>query len=80
VIVLLALGMLAVLRLHVLAAASTLGWFLACTVLVFALTGGRASVFDAHRLAPTLEGKDIFLTGVITAMPQRNDLALCFFV
>jgi competence protein ComEC len=74
-----ALGLLAVLRLRVLAAASTLGWFLACTGLVFALTGGRASVFDAHRLVPTLEGKDILLTGVIAAMPQRNDLALRFF-
>jgi competence protein ComEC len=78
VIFVLALGMLAVLRLRVLAAASTLGWFLACTGLVFALTGGRANVFDAHRLAPTLEGKDILLTGVIAAMPQHNDVALRF--
>jgi competence protein ComEC len=78
VMLVLALGMLAVLRLRVLAAASALGWFLACTGLMFALTGGRASVFDAHRLVPALEGQDIELTGVIAAMPQRNDLALRF--
>jgi competence protein ComEC len=78
VIVVLALSMLAVLRLRVLTAASTLGWFLACTGLVFALTGGRASVFDAHRLVPTLEGKHVLLTGVIAARPQGNDLALRF--
>jgi competence protein ComEC len=76
--VLLAVGALTLLRLRVAAPWRAWGWFLACSVLFFGLTGGRASVFDAHRLAPALEGQNILITGMVAAMPQRNDLALRF--
>jgi competence protein ComEC len=77
-VIALALVGLAVLGRWHLAALTSLGGFLACTALVFALTGARASLFDARRLMPALEGQDIQITGVIASMPQRNDLALRF--
>ncbi len=44
----------------------------------FALTGLRASIFQAGALAPALEGRDIEVTGRVLAMPQRNDDGLRF--
>jgi hypothetical protein len=54
VIVVLALGGLAVLGRRRAAGVTRTGWFLACAALVFSLTGIRASLFDAHRLMPVL--------------------------
>ncbi len=44
----------------------------------FALTGLRATVFQAGALDPALEGKDIEVTGRVLAMPQRGEDALRF--
>lgn len=44
----------------------------------FAMTGLRASVFQARALAPALEGQDIEVVGRVLAMPQRSDDALRF--
>lgn len=42
------------------------------------LTGARAVVFQGDALAAELEGRDLVVTGVIAAMPQRNELGLRF--
>ena len=47
-------------------------------LLAFAATGLRASAFQSHALAPALEGRDIEVTGIVAAMPQRNELGLRF--
>src|SRR4051794_34949582 len=52
--------------------------FVATGVLAFSLTGLRALDFESHALDPALEGKDITVTGVIAAMPQRNESGLRF--
>ena len=44
----------------------------------FASTGLRAGVFLANSLSPALEGRDITVTGVVAAMPQRNEAGLRF--
>lgn len=49
--------------------AAAVGW---------ASSGLRAAVFDAQRLAPALEGRDVVLEGVVGAMPQRSDAGLRF--
>jgi competence protein ComEC len=64
------------------------GWFekiaktglmlLAIGLLAFALTGLRAGVFLADTLNADLEGADILVTGVVAAMPQRNEAGLRF--
>ena len=51
---------------------------LCATLIAFSLTGLRAIAFDSHALAPTLEGRDIEVTGVVAAMPQRNETGLRF--
>ena len=51
---------------------------LASALLAFALTGFRASSFLADSLVPGLEGRDITVTGVVAAMPQRNEAGLRF--
>ncbi len=51
---------------------------LACLAASFALTGLRAGVFLASSLAPAFEGRDLLVTGVVAAMPQRNDAGLRF--
>jgi len=38
--------------------------------------GWRAQAFAAQALAPALEGRDLVVTGVVAAMPQRNDTGL----
>ncbi|RYY91876.1 MAG: ComEC family competence protein, partial [Comamonadaceae bacterium] len=46
---------------------------LSAAVLGAAATGWRAAAFAADRLQPALEGRDLLLTGIVAAMPQRND-------
>ncbi|MDR7304788.1 ComEC/Rec2 family competence protein [Rhodoferax saidenbachensis] len=43
-------------------------------------TGLRAVVFASQSLAPTLEGRDLRITGVVTDMPQRSEAGLRFRV
>lgn len=50
----------------------------AFVVLAFASTGWRAQVFGSQALAPALEGRDIAVTGVVAAMPQRFEGGLRF--
>jgi competence protein ComEC len=50
----------------------------AFTSLAFALCGLRSVHFAAEGLDPGLEGRDIVLTGVVAAMPQRNETGLRF--
>jgi competence protein ComEC len=47
-------------------------------VIGFGLTGWRAAEFAGHALNPALEGKDLLVTGVVRAMPQRSEEALRF--
>lgn len=51
---------------------------LATAVLAYGLTGLRASHFLAHGLAPTLEGRDLVVIGVVAAMPQRGETGARF--
>ncbi|MEY4345422.1 MAG: hypothetical protein RL032_1254 [Pseudomonadota bacterium] len=50
----------------------------ACAALAFAVTGLRSVVFVAYALNPALEGRDVWVTGVVTDLPQRNDAGLRF--
>ncbi|MFL6694945.1 MAG: DUF4131 domain-containing protein, partial [Ramlibacter sp.] len=43
-----------------------------------ATTGWRAAAYAADDLDPALEGRDVVVTGVVAAMPQRSDLGLRF--
>ena len=53
--------------------------FLLASALVGAgSTGWRATAFQASALDPALEGRDIAVTGIVLAMPQRSDDALRF--
>lgn len=45
---------------------------LLATCLGFGLTGLRASVFASQSLAPRWKGKDLTVTGMVAAMPQRE--------
>ncbi|MCA0215625.1 MAG: DNA internalization-related competence protein ComEC/Rec2 [Proteobacteria bacterium] len=40
--------------------------------------GWRAQAFASQALAPALEGRDLRVTGVVAAMPQRNETGLRF--
>jgi len=51
---------------------------LATALVAFGLTGLRASHFIAHGLDPALEGRDLAVTGVVAAMPQRSETGLRF--
>ena len=51
---------------------------LATALLAFSCVGLRAVQFAGQAIAPALEGRDIALTGVVAAMPQRNDGGLRF--
>jgi competence protein ComEC len=51
---------------------------LTVALLFFGLCGLRALHFSSQALAPALEGRDIAVTGVIAAMPQRNETGLRF--
>ncbi len=50
----------------------------ACAVLAFGLCGLRATAFEAEALDPALQGRDIAVTGVVAAMPQRSEAGLRF--
>ena len=50
----------------------------AALALGFGSAGLRASAFVANSLSPALEGRDITVTGVVAAMPQRNESGLRF--
>ena len=47
-------------------------------LLAIGLTGLRASLFLTDALEPALEGRDVSVTGVVAAMPQRNEAGLRF--
>jgi competence protein ComEC len=47
-------------------------------VLAFGLCGLRAARFSAQALDPALEGRDVVVTGVVAAMPQRNETGVRF--
>ena len=44
----------------------------------FSLCGLRSAVFVRNAIAPVLEGADLRVSGVVVAMPQRNDGGLRF--
>ena len=49
-----------------------------CALLGFAWTGGRAAWFDAQRLDPTLEGRDVQVVGLVSEMTHSNAMGLRF--
>ncbi|WP_137895034.1 DNA internalization-related competence protein ComEC/Rec2 [Ramlibacter sp. 2FC] len=56
-----------------------LGWLLcAALAMGFALTGLRAGAIAQRQLDPALEGRDLDVSGVVAAMPQRNEGGLRF--
>ncbi len=48
------------------------------SLLAFAGTGLRAAWFAGKALDPALEGRDIAVTGIVSAMPQHNEAGLRF--
>jgi competence protein ComEC len=60
------------------AAAASLLWLMLALVVGGSLTGWRASGMAGQRLDAALEGVDLDVTGVVSAMPQRNDGGLRF--
>ena len=50
----------------------------ACAVAAYALVGLRASLFDAHRLNPALEGRDVQVVGVVRDLTQSKPSGLRF--
>ena len=44
----------------------------------FSFTGLRATAFEAQALSPSLEGRDIQVTGVVLAMPRQGEDAVHF--
>jgi competence protein ComEC len=52
--------------------------FLCAAILAFCTTGLRASHFQHTALTPILEGRDVAVTGIVAAMPQRSDTGLRF--
>ncbi|MES2635270.1 MAG: DNA internalization-related competence protein ComEC/Rec2 [Pseudomonadota bacterium] len=65
-------------RVGVGAALRSLTIFLCATLLAFSLTALRATAYLADALSPSIEGYDITLTGVVSAMPQRSDIGIRF--
>ncbi len=51
---------------------------IAAALLGFGLTGLRAAQFAEQALAAQLEGRDIRITGMVSAMPQRNEAGIRF--
>lgn len=51
---------------------------LAFSALAFGVTGLRAGAFLGQTLAPALEGRNLAVSGVVAAMPQRNEAGLRF--
>jgi competence protein ComEC len=60
------------------AALAVLALTLAGALAGFGLTGWRATAFQASSLSAALEGRDIEVAGLVTAMPQRSEDALRF--
>lgn len=60
------------------AAVRSIAALLAATLCCFSLCGLRAASFAGGALDPALEGRDITVTGVVAAMPQRNEMGLRF--
>ncbi|HVL34355.1 MAG TPA: ComEC family competence protein, partial [Burkholderiales bacterium] len=60
------------------AGAGALRLFAILSLVAFALTGLRATHFQSRALAPALEGRNIAVTGVVAAMPQRGEAGLRF--
>jgi competence protein ComEC len=56
----------------------TLCLWTATGLTAFGLTGLRAVEFDGHNLASAYEGLDIEIVGVVSAMPQTNDVGTRF--
>ena len=56
----------------------TISLFAAAFVLAFSLCGLRAGYFLSQALDPRLEGRDVSVTGIVAAMPQRNEAGLRF--
>ncbi|MBC5782455.1 ComEC/Rec2 family competence protein [Ramlibacter sp. USB13] len=44
----------------------------------FGMTGWRAAAYLADGLDPALEGRDLLVTGIVAAMPHRNEAGLRF--
>jgi competence protein ComEC len=55
-----------------------LGALLLAGSLGFGVTGLRAVVFQANALSASLEGPDVQVVGLVTAMPQRSEAGLRF--
>lgn len=51
---------------------------LALAVLALGVTGLRASIYAGQALDASLEGRDVAVSGVIAAMPQRSETGLRF--
>lgn len=51
---------------------------LASTALAAGIAGWRAAAYAADALDPALEGQDLRLTGLVAAMPHRNEAGLRF--
>ncbi len=51
---------------------------LALALLAFGVTGLRASIYSGQALNADLEGRDVAVTGVIAAMPQRSETGVRF--
>jgi competence protein ComEC len=56
----------------------TVAALVGAAVLAFGVTGLRAVEYASQGLDPALEGRDLQVTGVVAAMPQRNELGLRF--
>jgi competence protein ComEC len=51
---------------------------LLATALAFGVAGTRAAFFAGHALPPVLEGRDLQVTGIVAAMPQRGEVGTRF--
>ncbi|CAN5434145.1 DNA internalization-related competence protein ComEC/Rec2 [soil metagenome] len=51
---------------------------LTCSVLAFSASGLRSGVFQAQALEPGMQGRDVSITGLIAAMPQRSEEGVRF--
>lgn len=54
------------------------GVLVAMALLGFGATGLRSTVYALDTLPAALEGRDVFITGVVTDLPQRNESGLRF--
>lgn len=53
-------------------------WGLCALMLGFASCGWRAAAFQSAQLDPALEGRDVLVTGVVSAMPQPQEGGIRF--